>query len=419
MSVADQDEPRPGEIRKNWSLLLAAAVGVGLSVAAIPPFVISVFAGPMTGEFGWSLQSYQTGGLFIALGILIASPLSGSLVDRFDPRRMALTGLVAFPLGISCLAMVNGNVWTFYLAMLVVTLAAVGVLPVVWTRIINGVFRRQRGLALGLMLSGSGLTGIFLPGLAQALIDAFGWRGAWLGLAALPVLVGLPICYWLLRPAAEPVAASDMPAQFDPLAGVALGSAVRGWRFWAMFSSFALVSACLAGWNANLVPILTDRAFTAQQAAALVGILGASQASGRIFAGFLADRYWAPGVAACAFLMPALGVQLVLADEVTALTAGIAIAAFGLAHGAEFDFLAYLIARYFGLRHYGKIYGLLVVPVSVATAFGAIAIGRTRDQTGSFDAALAWIPVLLVAAAGLQLSLGRYPPAAAASSPTT
>lgn len=92
--------------------------------------------------------------------------------------------------------------------------------------------------------------------------------------------------------------------------------------------------------------------------------------------------------------------------------AGIAIASFGLAHGAELDFLAFLIVRYFGLSHYGRIYGLLVVLISVATAAGAIMLARARDQTGSFDSGLVWLPVLLMAAAVLQLSLGRYPSAA-------
>lgn len=407
-----KDKPASAELRSHWGVLLAAAVGVGLSITAIPTAVVSVFAQPMTTELGWSLQAYQTGGLFIALGILVASPLSGILVDRFEPRRIALTGIVVFSAGVCSLALVTGQVATYYAAMLCLTLAAVGVLPVVWTRIINGVFQRQRGLALGLVLSGSGLTGIVLPRCTQALIDLLGWRGAWLGLAALPLLVALPVCFWLLRPAdsgSSVNVSATGPGVVYP-AGVTLGRALRGWRFWALFWSFTVVSFCLGSWNANLVPILTDRSFSAAQATALVGILGASQACGRIVVGLLVDRLWAPGVAAVAFLLPAAGVQFVLAGDATSLTAGIAIATFGLAHGAEFDFLAYQIARYFGLRHYGRIYGLLVVPISMATALGAIALGRVRDQSGSFDAALSWLPLLLLVAAGLQLSLGRYPP---------
>lgn len=416
----NEDQPASTELRSHWTVLFAAAVGVGLSIAAIPPVVISVFARPMTGELGWSLQAYQTGGLFVALGVLVASPLSGILVDRFEPRRIALIGIVVFSAGLCSLAFVSERVATYYAAMLCLTLAAVGVLPVVWTRIVNGVFQRQRGLALGLMLSGSGLTGIVLPRYAQALIDLLGWRVAWLGMAALPLLVALPICFWLLRPAGSGTAVGGGAGSGRSSApGITLGRAVRGWRFWALFWSFTVVSVCLAGWNANLVPILTDRSFSAPQAAALVGILGASQACGRIVVGLLVDRLWAPGVAAFAFLLPAAGVQFVLADNVTSVTAGIAIATFGLAHGAEFDFLAYQIARYFGLRHYGRIYGLLVVPISMATALGAIALGRVRDQTGSFDAALTWLPLLLFAAAALQLSLGRYPSSAAMARPAT
>lgn len=394
------------ELLQQPGLLVSAAVGVGLSIAAIPPFVVSVFAGPMTAEFGWSLQAYQTGALFLALGVMFASPLSGWLSDRYQARRIALIGLPLFAAGIAAFSLVGASVYGYYAAMLGIALLSAGTLPIVWTKVVNSVFDRRRGLALGLVLSGSGIAGIFLPGFAQTLIDGVGWRGAWLGLACLPIAIGLPVCYFLLKPKAR------LPGPEETLSleqGLTLGGALRGRRFWTLALSFFLVTFCLAGWNANLQPILLEQDFTPTQAAGVMGVLGATMAIGRIGAGFLIDKFWAPAIAAIAFALPAAGVQLVLADHVTTLTAAIAIAAFGLAHGAEFDFLAYMVARYFGVAHYGKIYGLLIFPITLATAAGAIALGRSRDVAGSFEPVLGWFLPLLGAAALLQLSLGRYP----------
>lgn len=400
-----ETRPAQDELLRQPGIIVAAAIGVGLSIAAIPPFVVSIFAKPMTTEFGWSLQDYQTGSLFIVLGIMVASPISGWLSDRYQPRLIALAGIPLFGLGIAGFSLVGASILSYYTAMLAITLLATGVLPIVWTKIVNTSFANRRGLALGLVLSGSGLAGIFLPGLTQWLIDSVGWRNAWLGLATLPILIALPVCYVWLKPTAVEVA-NAVGSKPEP--GLTVTQALRGRRFWTLALSFLLVTFCLAGWNANLQPILMERSFTAAEAAGVMGVLGAAMAVGRIGAGFLIDKFWAPGVAAIAFVLPAAGVQLVLADSVTALTAGIAIAAFGLAHGAEFDFLAYLVARYFGLAHYGKIYGLLIFPITLATAAGAIALGRSRDVAGSFDPVLVWFLPLLLVAALLQLSLGSY-----------
>lgn len=62
------------EIIRHRQVLLAACAGVAFSIAAIPPFVLSVFAGPMTREFGWSLQQFQSATFAVPLGILIAAP---------------------------------------------------------------------------------------------------------------------------------------------------------------------------------------------------------------------------------------------------------------------------------------------------------------------------------------------------------
>ncbi|NDB16134.1 MAG: MFS transporter, partial [Gammaproteobacteria bacterium] len=183
------------ELVRHRQVLIAAAAGVGLSIAGIPTFVLSVFAGPMTRDLGWTLQQFQTGGLFIALGVLVAAPLGGWLLDRYGPRRVAMTGLLAFAAGIAGVSRVGAEPWTFYLAILMLTLLAAGVLPTTWTRIVNGSFDRQRGIALGIALSGSGIFATFGPGLAQAVIDTAGWRMAWLALAALPACVALPLVW--------------------------------------------------------------------------------------------------------------------------------------------------------------------------------------------------------------------------------
>ena len=81
----------------------------------------------------------------------------------------------------------------------------------------------------------------------------------------------------------------------------------------------------------------------------------------------------------------------------------------GLAAGAETDLIAYLAARYFGMRNYGRIYGLLLLPFGVAAAISPAAFGLARDLTGDYDLALHIATGMFLAGAALPLALGRYP----------
>ncbi|MBU6378657.1 MAG: MFS transporter [Gammaproteobacteria bacterium] len=410
------------ELRQHRNVLIAACAGVGFSIAAIPPFVLSVFAGPMTRELGWTLQQYQTAGLFIPVGVLIAAPLGGWLLDRYGARRVAMGGLAAFAASVAGFSLVTRDPWTFYAAMLILTLAAAGVLPTTWTRIVNGVFDRQRGIALGIALSGSGVFATFGPTLAQTVIDSSGWRVAWLVLAALPLLIALPLVTAFVRlPGELPKTAANEAAQAKPTGEpVATSSTTdtaltpraitRSRRFWTMILSYGLVSLSLGGFNANLVPILASEGLPMADAARVAGTLGLSLIVGRLVAGALIDRFPSPRVAAGAFSLPMLGAILLMGDSPSTAMLIACVALMGFAAGAEYDILAFMTARFFGLQHYGKIYAAMLMPISVATSGGAVLFGRIRDTTGSFEAAWPVALVLCGLGAALQLTLGRDRP---------
>jgi MFS family permease len=77
----------------------------------------------------------------------------------------------------------------------------------------------------------------------------------------------------------------------------------------------------------------------------------------------------------------------------------------GLAGGAEHDIAAYFCARYFGQRHYGKIYGLLYTLYGIGSGIGPLVAGRIVDVTGSYDRALVAGSVLFALAAAVIVPL--------------
>jgi predicted MFS family arabinose efflux permease len=158
------------------------------------------------------------------------------------------------------------------------------------------------------------------------------------------------------------------------------------------------------------VPLFTDGGLTPAAAAGLASLTGLAVIVGRVAAGFLVDRFWAPGVAFAFLAAPAFAC-LILAQPVLPPPAllGVAALTIGLAAGAEFDLIAFLVSRYFGMRHYGVIYSVQMVAMLLAGGIAPPVFGRAFDATGSYSALLWPCAIVFVAAPLLLLTLGRYP----------
>src|SRR5690606_34962809 len=91
-------------------------------------------------------------------------------------------------------------------------------------------------------------------------------------------------------------------------------------------------------------------------------------------------------------------------------SASVTAVALGLALGAELDLMGFLIARYFGLAQFGKIYGWLYFAFVFASGLGPLWVGAARDATGNYSIALAISAIGLVVTCGGFLLMPRYPP---------
>jgi MFS family permease len=124
--------------------------------------------------------------------------------------------------------------------------------------------------------------------------------------------------------------------------------------------------------------------------------------------GYLIDRFFAAYVAFPCFILSALGFAI-LATGAIGWPVFIAAAFLGLSAGAEFDLLAFLTGRYFGLRNFGGIYAFLFIAFLVGASFGPLAYGAVYEQTNSYMWILSISTVLTVIAGLIMLKLPRYP----------
>jgi len=396
------------EFTLGWKVLVAALVGVACGASPIPYNSIGFLLGPLHEEFGWSFRDISLGLTVCGIAGSLLVPVYGSLSDRLGVRPVALFSLLAFGLSFAALALTPASLTGYWLLWLLVGVVGFGSTPVTWTRGVNLWFFRRRGLALGITLVGTSLTAILVPPLAAYSVEHFGWRLTFPILAVLPLFLALPIGLLLFR---EP-----RPEQRPPeltvdgvLPGITLREAVGGYRFWLIWISILCVAFAYGGVFVHLAQMLIGHGFTVSAAAAIVSTQGLAILVGRVGTGYLLDRFWAPLVTLPLLSAPAIACWLLAGDGLTPALAVVSAVILGVATGAETDLIAFLAGRYFGMAHYGKIYGMLYLPFGLASAVSPAVYGGVRDATGTYDAMLYVAIGLFIAGAVMLLGLGRYP----------
>ncbi len=406
--------PSAGEFRTGWPTLLLALAGVGTSVSALLIYSLGTLIVPLQQAFGWSRADLQLAVSFLAAGGAISVNFVGWLNLRYGMRAVSGMSLLALALGFVALTQLPASVGWLYLAYLVLPFIGIGTTPVTWTHVVNLHFERHRGLALSLVLCGTGLAAALLPPLLNAAMARWGWQAGYATLGALVALFWLSSA-WRRLPARVPGQAPKEPAASHTAAAAAAGmpwqQAVKSRNFWVCNIGLALVVSAIYGLTANTVPLLRDLGLPAATASAVFSAFGIALIVGRIAVGALIDRLWAPGVAAVVLALPAAGCALFLtADAGTPLPLLVlATVLCGVGAGAEFDIAAYLVARYFGLRDYGRLFGMHLGLVTIGSAVAPFGFAALLRSTGGYHPLLMLCAAACVIGPALLLSLGRYP----------
>lgn len=377
------------EFRTGWPILLGSMLGLAVGVHALPFGTSGLFLGPLTEAFGWTRAQASMGPtvLFLCLGGV--APVFGLLIDRFGERRVILPGLLCLILFFLAMSRFNGEPSIYYALFVVVGFAAAGSATPTYTRVINATFVAARGRALGVALIGTGVSSALVPPVLDLIIEGYGWRAGYLALAIL-VATATPVILLLLRKA-------HGVRRRDGETGVPASEALRDPLLWFLGVLFLLIALAVGGFSGHFVTMLTDQGFSATTAARLMGAGGLFLILGRLLTGFLIDRFFAPRVAAVIMVISACGFMMIAQGGPTFGILGLLAA--GLAFGAEIDLVSYLVARYFGLKAYGRIYGILYAFVVVGTALSPTAYGLCYDLFGTYTPVLQGAAALLILAA--------------------
>lgn len=405
------------EFKYGWPVVLAGSLGISLGMSPLPFYTIGVFAQPLSQEFGWGIDQIMYGLVPFCLATVISAPFAGYLSDRFGVRQVALISILLFALGMMAFALNNGSLPLYFFLWAMLSFVGAGTLPITYTKAISRWFQHKRGLALGMALVGTGIGGALAKIYAATLIDAVGWRMAYVGVGFLPLIVALPVVYLLFRDVDDPKVerrvkaletARPEGAGSNQLYGYTFAQCLREWRFWLLCAIFLPLSFAIGGPIPNLETMLASKGFDRGDAIILASFLGYSVYVGRVLAGYLLDFVWAPILACVLQMMPAISMFIFATADPSYGQMVIAIVTLGVAAGVEYDLLAYLVARYFGMKSYARIYGTLYAFFGLGAGFGPAIFGAIYGRTGSYDLAMNVAMWVFVACSLSFLLLGRY-----------
>jgi predicted MFS family arabinose efflux permease len=268
----------------------------------------------------------------------------------------------------------------------------------------------SRGLALGIAGAGVPLGGAFSGPLAVKLIDLFGWRAGFWGLAVLPFCIGLPVAIFGVRMAHGETggARAALSDGRPPASGLSLGEASRTRQFWLMIAVVLLMASCLQGIGIHSAPLLSDRGISANGLAIVLGVTSVLGIAGRVGAGFLFDYFFAPWVSIGIFGIAATAAFMLVGLPGLA-AAIVAIMLVTVGSGAESDFVGYLVGRYFGLRCYGEIFGWVYGMFMVGIAVGPFVFGLAFDHFRSYQIPFTFAGAGLSLICLLLLFMPRFP----------
>src|SRR4029450_1944134 len=263
---------------EGWRVAFASALSWFLASCLI--YTFGVFLKPLAAEFSWSRAAVASACGLMALPSAISAPCLRSALDRSGVRCVILPCMAIMGVAFGSLALLTARQWQFYATFALLGIVGTGLSPVGYSRAVSTWVDRRRGLGPGLAISGAAVAGIVQPPAEQGLIDAVGWRTAYVIVGLTLLMIGVPVVSSLIRE--RPAHHAPAPAR-RPAADVA--KALRGRTFWTIVVVFFAGSVALNGAIVHLAALLTDRGVAATSAAPAISTMGAASFAGRLRTG--------------------------------------------------------------------------------------------------------------------------------------
>ena len=400
--------PSNRRIFYGWFVVAAAfaVTFVGFGSA----YTFSAFVESLQKDFAASRGSVSlvfslAGFLYFGLGVV-----SGPLADRWGSRRLAVVGMILTGTGLA-IASAARSLAEVYAAYGIGVGLGVGFAYVPAVGAVQRWFVRRRGFASGLAVSGIGVGTLVMPPLASLLIEALGWREAYLVLGCLAAVVGAGMALLIENdPRDRAMGPDGDPAQPGAQAvrppGASLREAITSRRFVVLYAACLICSFGVFVPFVHLVPYALDHGVSQSSAVLLLGAIGVGSTAGRFCLGGIADRMGRRLSLIATYVGMALSLAVWLFSTTLWPLAAYAFV-YGVFYGGWVAVLPAVVMDYFGGRNVSGLIGILYTSVAFGTLIGPGAAGFAFDMTRSYSAPILASVCANIIAAGIMAGLSN------------
>jgi MFS family permease len=385
-------------------------IGIGIGINAI-----GVFFKPVVESLSFSRGDFSLYFTIAALSMTFTAPVVGKLMEKFDVRLImgfsTMLLAVSFALYSQCTTLLH-----FYLLSILVGIGhgRSHIIPV--STMISNWFKEKRGLAMGIVFSGTGLGGLLFNPLSNWLILEYGWRQTYILLGIIIGIACIPTAVFLMRISPEQVGLNpdgierkDAPEEKAISVGLTLGEFIKTGAFWFLAFMVLFINMLNMGIQQHLIPYLTDLKHSSTFAANIMGLYLGMTVVGKLTLGQISDTR---GLAKSLILFLAILVIgiLMLFDARLALFAILFAVIYGIGNAVQTVLPPLMTSECSGLKHFALIYGIISIFSTLGSAVGMPLSGYLYDWQGNYDFAFVLYIALAIIAAVLGVCALRSAP---------
>jgi MFS family permease len=412
-ALSSRLSPGLNDIFYGWWILLACFI-ISIITGAVTFFGFTAFFDPLVKEFGWSYTQVSFALSLRGMEMSLLSPVVGFLVDRYGSRRLALWGVITVGIGFIMLSFTR-TLWMFYASIILIAFGGGGCTGVVLMHVIANWFQSKIGLALGILASGFGASGILIPVIVW-LIDVFGWRTAVLILGAGTWLIGIPLVF-VIRNTPEECGLNPDGRKMDPLPAarsekgdtganhIPFADALKSRAFLFLALTEAIRMMAVAAVITHIMPYLNVLQIPRSTAGLIAAGVSVISILGRLGFGWLADFFDKPNTLAISLGMMSLGMFSLFYVDIWWIMI-LFLFLFPIGHGGGTSVRGAILGEYFGRAVFGRLIGLVMGAGAIGAMIGPTLTGFIFDTTGSYYAAWIGLGITSCFSVVLMLNIG-------------
>jgi len=398
------------DIFYGWWVVAASCV-IFLFVGGTTFYGFTAFFNPIVDEMGWTRAQTSLAFSLRSIEGGIIRPVFGFLIDRVGPRKCIFGGLLV--IGVSLILMSRtDSLYYFYGTFLLMALGASAALGLAEYAAVANWFKRRRSLAMGILASGYGLSGVMAPVLAF-LIRTYDWRATMVIMGIATLAIGPPLSllikhrpeqYGYLPDGDKP---GDRVSLSQRSSGIELGrdiaaekelsvrQALRTRTFWLLLLFNLFTAFFLSAMTVHEMPFLISVGISEKLAALTMLGITTSSLIGRLGFAWLGDIYDKRRLLAMTCALQTVG-MFIFANIHSPWMIVPFLLTYGPGYGATFPLLPAIQADHFGTKTFASLRGLYALGWTISGVAAPLLAGWMYDVRGSYHLAFTLFAILCI-----------------------